>query len=216
MKALRFENNQLKLDKIAKPKREDEALVRVLKSGICNADGSNLRQITFQYTPKLGSSFPNWSPDGKQLIYTNDSQAWTIDLTKTWQEQQAPRKVIPAEIGDDLIVWDWSPDGKKLAGMLSSNQRVIAVYSLETKRLERIVENIDTVPSWLPDSRRIVYASGNNIVIADTETKKNKEILSLKPENVYAAFVSRDGRLLYYSVHSGESNIWLLDVSPNP
>ncbi|CAN5343468.1 hypothetical protein BH10ACI1_BH10ACI1_33200 [soil metagenome] len=38
MKALRFENNQLKLNEIAKPKREVEALVRVLKSGICNTD----------------------------------------------------------------------------------------------------------------------------------------------------------------------------------
>ena len=38
MKALRFENEQLKLAEIAQPKREDEALVRVLKSGICNTD----------------------------------------------------------------------------------------------------------------------------------------------------------------------------------
>ncbi len=38
MKALRFENNQLNLDEIEKPFREDEALIRVLKSGICNTD----------------------------------------------------------------------------------------------------------------------------------------------------------------------------------
>ncbi len=38
MKALRVENNQLKLAEIAKPQRENEATVRVLKSGICNTD----------------------------------------------------------------------------------------------------------------------------------------------------------------------------------
>jgi len=38
MKALRFENNQLKLADIAKPLKEPEAVVRVLKSGICNTD----------------------------------------------------------------------------------------------------------------------------------------------------------------------------------
>ena len=38
MKALRFENNQLKLAEIAKPHLENEALIRVLKSGICNTD----------------------------------------------------------------------------------------------------------------------------------------------------------------------------------
>ncbi len=38
MKALRFENNQLNLSEIGKPFRENEALVRVVKSGICNTD----------------------------------------------------------------------------------------------------------------------------------------------------------------------------------
>lgn len=38
MKALRFESDGLKLAEITKPYAEDEALVRVLKSGICNTD----------------------------------------------------------------------------------------------------------------------------------------------------------------------------------
>jgi threonine dehydrogenase-like Zn-dependent dehydrogenase len=38
MKALRFENNILKLAEISKPNNENEAVVRVLKSGICNTD----------------------------------------------------------------------------------------------------------------------------------------------------------------------------------
>ena len=38
MKALRFEDNQLKLADVAKPMKESEAVVRVTKSGICNTD----------------------------------------------------------------------------------------------------------------------------------------------------------------------------------
>jgi threonine dehydrogenase-like Zn-dependent dehydrogenase len=38
MKALRFENNQLEIAEIPKPKRKGEALIRVVKSGICNTD----------------------------------------------------------------------------------------------------------------------------------------------------------------------------------
>ncbi len=38
MKALRFENNRLKLAEVFKPSLEDEAIVRVLMSGICNTD----------------------------------------------------------------------------------------------------------------------------------------------------------------------------------
>lgn len=38
MKALRFENNQLNLAEIRPPNGESEAVVRVIKSGICNTD----------------------------------------------------------------------------------------------------------------------------------------------------------------------------------
>lgn len=38
MKALRFEENQLKLAEIEKPNAKNESLIRVLKSGICNTD----------------------------------------------------------------------------------------------------------------------------------------------------------------------------------
>ncbi len=38
MKALRFENNKLNLSDVERPHRENEALIRVVKSGICNTD----------------------------------------------------------------------------------------------------------------------------------------------------------------------------------
>ena len=186
---------------------------------VCDADGSNTRQVSFQYSHRNGSSFPNWSPDGKSLIYTNNAQPYFIDLTKSWQEQGAPQKVLTAEPDRNFVVWDWSPDGKKLLGTLPLGERAIAVYSFETKRLERIVEDADSgnvIPSWLPDSRRIVFEKENKIYLTDTETKQTKEVLSRTPEIIRAAFVSRDARLLYYTVHLSESNIWLLDVSQNP
>ncbi|HEX9961771.1 MAG TPA: hypothetical protein VGB00_12600, partial [Pyrinomonadaceae bacterium] len=184
---------------------------------VCDADGSNMRQVTFEYTPKLGSSFPNWSPDGKHLIYTNDSQSWLIDLTKDWQ-QQSPQRVLPPEIESRFIAWDWSPDGKKIVGVFPLERHVVGFYSLETKRLERLSDEAadgDMIPSWLPDSRRFVFARGNKIYIADSETKKIKEIFSHQPEHIRAPFVSRDGRLLYYTAFSNQSDIWLLDNSQN-
>src|SRR5436190_23754209 len=38
MKALRFENDQLRVAEVSKPPADGEALVRVIKSGICNTD----------------------------------------------------------------------------------------------------------------------------------------------------------------------------------
>ncbi len=186
---------------------------------VCDTDGSNLRQVSFHYSHKGGSSFPNWSPDGKSLIYTNNWQPYLVDLTKNWEQQQPPQKVLPPEISSNFVVWDWSPDGKKLVGMIPLGERAVAVYSFETKRLERVAEGFDsgeTLPSWLADNRRIVFENKNKIYITDSETKKTKEILSLAPENIGSSFISRDNRLLYFTVHQSESNIWLMDVSTNP
>src|SRR2546429_8097940 len=38
MKALRYENGELKIADVAKPQRNGEAVVRVTRSGICNTD----------------------------------------------------------------------------------------------------------------------------------------------------------------------------------
>jgi serine/threonine protein kinase len=186
---------------------------------VCDADGSNARQVSFQYSHRYGSSFPNWSPDGKSLIYTNNAQPYFIDLTKSWQQQQAPQKVLTQEPDQNFVVWDWSPDGKKLVGTLPLGERAIAVYSFETKRLERIVEDADSanvIPSWLPDSRRFVFIKDNKVFLTDSETKKTKEIHSRHPEQIRSPFVSRDGKLLYYTMVFNESDIWLLDLAQNP
>src|SRR5688572_13628409 len=56
MKALRFENNSLKLSEVAAPAREGEAVVRVLLAGVCNTDLEIIRGYAgFQGT--LGHEF---------------------------------------------------------------------------------------------------------------------------------------------------------------
>ena len=69
------------------------------------------------------------------------------------------------------------------------------------------------IPSWLPDSRYISYTSANKIFLADMETGKLTELFAPKSGEVRSPFVSRDGRLLYYTIHTFESDVWLLDHS---
>jgi threonine dehydrogenase-like Zn-dependent dehydrogenase len=75
MKALRFEDNELNLREIEKPFREDEALIRVVKSGICNTDVEIVRGYA-GFTGTIGHEFvgvveeskssPEWV--GKRVI----------------------------------------------------------------------------------------------------------------------------------------------------
>jgi serine/threonine protein kinase len=182
----------------------------------CNPDGTNLRQITFLNNPEIAPGFPVWSPDGRRLCFTTrESQTYMLDLTKNWNEQ-TPQPIGFNENVTGFITWDWSPDGKRLGGIIyEGDARFIGFYSFETNRYEKIAEGVNVNSSWLPDSRRVVYGIGNKIFIADAETRKARELVSSPTEELRSPFVSRDGRLLYYAAHTSESDIWLLDVSNN-
>lgn len=70
MKALRFENGKLNVAEIEKPLAETEALVRVIKSGICNTDLEIARGYA-GFSGTLGHEFVGVvedAPDAKHLI----------------------------------------------------------------------------------------------------------------------------------------------------
>ena len=70
MKALRLENNQLKLAEIARQDEESEAVVRVTKSGICNTDLEIVRGYA-GFSGTLGHEFVGVveaATDAKHLI----------------------------------------------------------------------------------------------------------------------------------------------------
>jgi Tol biopolymer transport system component len=175
-----------------------------------DAGGSNLRQLTFNSRPN--TSFPVWSPDGARLLFRKESANLILDLGKTWDAQTPEQIPQPPTPGDSFVVWDWSPDGKKLCGTLSGASGTgVGTYSFETGRYEKVAD-LDALPSWLPDSRRLVFAHEGRAYIADTTTKRVRELLARPPEQIRSVAVSRDGRLLYYTLLSTESDIWLLNL----
>jgi eukaryotic-like serine/threonine-protein kinase len=175
-----------------------------------DAEGTNLRQLTFNSRPN--TSFPVWSPDGARLIFRKEGSNFILDLGKSW-EAQTPEKVPQPQTQDEyFVVWDWSPDGKKLAGTFDgANGAGVGYYSFETGRYEKVLD-LHVLPSWLPDSRRLVYAYEGKAYVADALTKKVREILARPAEQIRSVGVSRDGRLLYYTLNSTESDVWLLNL----
>lgn len=69
MKALRFEDGDLRLAEVERPEREGEALVRVTMAGVCNTDLEIVRGYA-GYSGTLGHEFVGIverSPDGSQV-----------------------------------------------------------------------------------------------------------------------------------------------------
>lgn len=176
-----------------------------------NADGTGLRQITYPFNGETSLSFAIWSPDGKRLGFKGDASSYVIDLEKPWTEQ-TPFRLPDTEDGEYLISWDWSPDGKKIAGaIMGKSSRWLGYYSFDTRKVEKVIETNAEIPSWCPDSEHFLYTLDNKVFVVDINTKKSVELLSLPDDTPLSPFISRDGKLLYYVIRSSESNIWLLD-----
>jgi len=133
-----------------------------------------------------------------------------LDVNKTWAEQEL--RTLPAPPDNQrFVAWDWSPDGKRVIGNLSGPPSVVATYSFETKQYEKLTE-FGTSAMWLPDSTRFVFLFENKIYLGDVKTKRVHEIFSSGENEIRSVDISSDGKLLYYSVYTSESDIWLLDL----
>jgi Tol biopolymer transport system component len=177
---------------------------------LINPDGSAPERLTYAAAPAV--YFPVWSPDGKRLVYTiPDASSFVMDVAKPWKDQSPKPVVAPPEIGVQFHVWSWSPDGRRLAGELwkaDAGSTGVGIYSLDTETVERLTDS-GARPLWLADSRRLLFQDQGKLFLIDSRSRKAREILSVVPHGIDGPTLSRDERLMYFSVAMREADIWL-------
>lgn len=108
MKALQFINNQLKLSETDLPAREGEALVRVLKSGICNTDLEIVRGYA-GFSGTIGHEFVGVcesAPDaphlsGKRVVGEINAGCGECDLCLRGDSRHCPTRTVLGIVGRD-------------------------------------------------------------------------------------------------------------------
>lgn len=165
--------------------------------------------------------FPYFSPDGKQLAYAILGKgSFLLDLHKPW-EQQTPQ---PLDIGGraetSLGVWEWSPDGKKLACyQFASGTRKsgIAIYTLATPEAPASLQTLpngNNYPTWFRDSQRLIVVQDNQLFLIDARTNTARLLHQFAPHETPGYLtLSPDNRTLYFNLTSNESDIWLMNLS---
>lgn len=108
MRALRFEDNQLRLAEIPKPNLEREALVRVVKSGICNTDLEIVRGYA-GFRGTIGHEFVGIveeaadAPDlmGKRVVGEINAGCGECDLCYKGDSRHCPNRTVLGIVGRD-------------------------------------------------------------------------------------------------------------------
>jgi threonine dehydrogenase-like Zn-dependent dehydrogenase len=108
MKALRFEQNELKLAEIPVPKKDREALVRVVKSGICNTDLEIARGYA-GFSGTLGHEFVGIVERadnareliGKRIVGEINAGCELCELCKNGDSRHCPHRTVLGIHGRD-------------------------------------------------------------------------------------------------------------------
>jgi Tol biopolymer transport system component len=173
-------------------------------------DGSKLEQQTKTAGPSRWDSV--WSPDGKSLATTDGVQTWIEDLTKPLAQRKA-EPLPPLEVKRALLPRSWSPDGNTLAGDLDfyvSPNSVTLLYSFASRTYRALPEARGT-PEWLGDSRRLLVAQHDRIVLVDTLTGRASPVLAVAALGIS---LSRDGRWVTYIEPHSEADVWMAALEP--
>ncbi len=108
MKALRFENNHLKLAEISEPNFETEAVVRVLMSGICNTDLEIVKGYA-NFSGTIGHEFVGVVEEakgaseliGKRVVGEINAGCGSCQLCAKGDSRHCPRRTVLGIVGRD-------------------------------------------------------------------------------------------------------------------
>lgn len=137
---------------------------------IINADGTGERNILRQFTGRIGVTL-KWSPDGTRLLLAEDQldglYSFNIDGTGVTRLTNAN-----SSRPDDQP--DWSPDGSRIVFISRRDHSNGELYVINADgsnpvRLTTSTNESKRYPAWSPDSKKIAYAGGNDIVIINVD-----------------------------------------------
>jgi Tol biopolymer transport system component len=125
-------------------------------------DGTGVKRLTILPDPRSPFSAPDWSADGRQLLFTSPSsssrhgQVFRIDADGSGLTQ------LTHGHGIDNDSASWSPDGSKIVlKRAGSGEYAIWVMNADGSGLVRLTDEVydHSDPTFTPDGKHILYAS---------------------------------------------------------
>ncbi len=159
-------------------------------------DGSQRMQLTY---PPLTALLPQWSPDGRQIIFYGGPPSEKRKVYVVSADGGTPREMIPEDPEEQFDPM-WSPDGTKIvfAGSASDPNNSVRILDVKTQQVSALPGGKGLFsPRWSPDGRYIAAMpfDSRNLMLFDFTTQKWQQIV-----NVPASFPnwSKSGEYIYF------------------
>lgn len=168
------------------------------------------RKVVFQASNSIQA--PNWTPDGRYLIYNSEGLLYRFDLL-TGKPEVINTGFATSNNNDHVLSFDGKMIGISHHVAEEDNRSVIFTMPVEGGTPVRITAlSPSYFHGWSPDGRWLTYTAGRNgnFDIYKIAVKKKKEIrLTDAPELDDGPEYSPDGKYIYFnSARTGTMKLW--------
>jgi TolB protein len=186
-----------------------------------NYIGSHIEIMDFEngkrkivHSSPLSLQAPNWSPDGKSLIYNSEGKIYAFDIASS-EISEINTGFAQNNNNDHMLSFDGKMLGISDHTQHENNQSLVYVLPATGGKPEQITSE---APSYLhgfsPDGKNIVYTAGRgdfehlDIYKTNLETKEETRITNA-PGLDDGSEYSPDGKYIYFnSSRTGTMQIW--------
>jgi Tol biopolymer transport system component len=175
-------------------------------------DGSERLQLTY---PPMQIAMPRWSPDGKQIAFTDVQPGKPMKIFLVPADGGNPQPLRSGQLNE--IMPAWSPDGNSLAfgsfPWIERNPVSIHLMDLKTRRVSTLPGSEGNFqPVWSPDGRYLTTLAGasSKVRLFDFATNTWSELAS---GTIGAATWSRDSKYIYFDQYLMEPGFFRVRIA---